>query len=638
MGRMSASRKLAFAAFAAFILAVAAITCFAPRGFLLVVFGDVFGLVLLLLAAAAMLQNAITQPRNRAFWGLLSAGCFLWAFNEAGWTWVEVILRRDLPDPFIGDVILFVHVVPFMAAVALRPHRPLKDRKVGLDALNFLMLLVWWVFLYMFIVFPDEYVQLNIHVYSKNYDLLYLIENLVLVLALGMVASSTPGNWRKVYWNLFIACSIYTLGSEMINVAISRNQYYSGGPYDALLLVAMGWTLWTALLARRIDLAPSPDDEPASRWIGFAPRLAMGAILSLPVLGLWTLFTDHGPARLRNFRLLVTLAATLVLGLFVFLKQFLLDRQLIALLDQSRQSYENLQRLQSQLVQKEKLASLGQLIAGAAHEINNPLAAILGYSELLAAYKPEGEQAAVVEKIAQQARRTRDLVADLLSFSQQNPSEKVLVDVSGLLQRALQMHDADAHARNIRIESALAAPLPRIWGNTNQLLQAFIHLTENAMDALSDVGGGVLRVKALQDNSASPNPGPVNSGSSNSGLSNSGSRYASSVNSGPVNYSHGSSSPKSSSQENLGIQHTEIVVEFSDSGPGMADPQKVFDPFYTTKPIGKGTGLGLSVTYGIVQDHHGQITCQNKAEGGAVFTLRFPVASQAASAVHAGHS
>jgi len=623
MGRMSASRQLAVAGFAIFILAVAAVTCFAPRGFAIIAFGDILGLVLLLLAALAMVQNAVAQPRHRAFWGLLSAGCFLWAFNQAGWTWVEVILRADLPDPFIGDVILFVHVVPFMAAVALRPHRPLKDRKVGLDALNFLMLLVWWVFLYMFIVFPDEYVQLNIHVYSKNYDLLYLLENLVLVFVLGMVASSTPGNWRKVYWNLFIACSIYTLGSEMINVAISRNQYYSGGPYDALLLVAMGWMLWTALLARHIDLAPSPDDEPASRWIGFAPRLTMGAILSLPVLGLWTLFTDHGPARLRNFRLLVTLAATLVLGLFVFLKQFLLDRQLIALLDQSRQSYENLQRLQSQLVQKEKLASLGQLIAGAAHEINNPLAAILGYSELLAAYKPEGEQAAVAEKIGQQARRTRDLVADLLSFSQQNPSEKVLVDLSGLLQRALQMHETDAHNRNIRIEPVFAAPLPRIWGNTNQLLQAFIHLTENALDALSEVGGGVLRVKAVQENSASLNSGPVKSGSANSGS---------------VNYGSANSSPKSSSPETIGLQNSEIVVEFSDSGPGMADPQKVFDPFYTTKPIGKGTGLGLSVTYGIVQDHHGQITCQNKPEGGAVFTLRFPVASQAASAVHAGRS
>lgn len=580
---MSASRKLGLAAFVIFVFGVAAITCFAPRGFPLTVFGDVFGLVLLLLASAAMLRNALAEPRQRAFWGLLSAGCFLWAINQGCWTWIEVILKRDLPDPFIGDVILFVHIVPFMAAVALRPHRPLKDRKVLLDALNFSMLLVWWVFLYMFIVFPDEYVQLNIHVYSKNYDVLYLLENLVLVFVLGMVASSTPGNWRKVYWNLFVASAIYTVGSEMINAAISRNQYYSGGPYDMLLLVAMGWMLWTALIARRIDLAPSPDDEPASRWVGFAPRLAMAAILSLPLLGLWTLYTDHGPTRLRNFRLVVSLAATLVLGLFVFLKQFLLDRQLIALLDQSRQSYENLQRLQSQLVQKEKLASLGQLIAGAAHEINNPLAAILGYSELLAAQSPEGEQATVAEKIGQQARRTRDLVADLLSFSQQNPSEKVLVEVGGLVQRALHMHDSSTNGRNIRIETNFEAPLARIWGNTNQLLQAFIHLTENALDALGEVGGGVLRVEARQENS-------------------------------------------------------EVVIEFSDSGPGMSDPQRVFDPFYTTKPIGKGTGLGLSVTYGVIQDHQGQINCLNKPEGGAIFTLRFPVASQAASAVHAGRS
>ena len=576
-------RKLGNPGLIALIAAVVGITCFGHHGFALTVFGDVFGLILLLLTTGVMLRNAIKEPRNRAFWALLSAGCFMWAINQWGWTWFEVILRSDLPDPFVGDVILFIHIVPFMAAVALRPHRPPKDRKVLLDALNFGMLLVWWVFLYMFIVFPDEYVQLSIPVYTKNYDLLYLLENLVLVFVLGMVASSTPGNWRRIYWNLFVSAAVYTLGSEMINAAIARNRYYSGGPYDMLLLLAIGLMLWAAVLARRIDLAPSPDDEPASRWVGVAPRLATAAILSLPLFGLWVVYNDHGPARLRNFRLMMTLAATLVLGLFVFLKQFLLDRQLIALLDQSRQSYENLQRLQTHLVQKEKLASLGQLVAGAAHEINNPLAAILGYSELLAAHTTEGEQAAMAEKIGQQARRTRDLVADLLSFSQQNPSEKVLVDVSALVQRALQMHDANIQGRNIRLEADLRPGLPRIWGNTNQLLQAFIHLSENAIDALGDIGGGVLRVKTS-------------------------------------------------------LQNTDVVVEFSDSGPGMTEPERVFDPFYTTKPVGKGTGLGLSVTYGVVQDHHGQISCQNKPEGGAVFSLRFPVVSQAASAVQGGRS
>ncbi len=479
------------------------------------------------------------------------------------------------PSPCFGDVILFIHVATFTAAVALRPHRPRKDRKILLDTLNFLMLLIWWVFLYAFIVFPDQYVSLNVAVYSRNYDLLYLLENLVLVCVLGMVASSTHGNWRRVYWNLFIASALYTVGSEMINAAIARNQYHSGSIYDLLFLISAGWLVWTGILARRMNLEPSPESEPANRWIDLAPRLVMVAILSLPLLALWTLFADSGSAQLRNFRLLVTMAATLVLGLFVFLKQLLLDRQLISLLDESRTSYENLQRLQTHLVQKEKLASLGQLVAGAAHEINNPLAAILGYSELLAANTSlQGEQATMAQKIGQQARRTRDLVADLLSFSQQSPSEKVLVDVSAVVQRALQMHDVQIRGKNIRVETKVDATLPRIWGNTNQLLQTFLHLTENALDALNEVGGGTLMVTAHP-------------------------------------------------------QENEVVVEFSDSGPGMADPERVFDPFYTTKPIGKGTGLGLSASYGVVQDHQGQITCRNKKEGGAVFTLRFPVASRA---------
>jgi signal transduction histidine kinase len=349
-------------------------------------------------------------------------------------------------------------------------------------------------------------------------------------------------------------------------------------------MISMGWMLWAALLAYDTDLEQSPDSQPASPWIDIAPRLAMVAILSLPLLGLWIVYWDHGPAQLRNFRLLVTLTATLVLGLFVFLKQILLDRQLITLLDQSRQGYENLQRLQTHLVQKEKLASLGQLVSGAAHEINNPLAAILGYSELLAVQTAaHADQSAIAEKIQQQARRTRDLVSDLLSFSQQNPSEKVLVDVCSLAQRALLMHEAHLRGKNIRVETSLPSGVPRIWGNTNQLLQTFLHLSENAIDALNEVGGGIFSIK-------------------------------------------------------VGAEQNEVVVEFSDSGPGLADPQRVFDPFYTTKPVGKGTGLGLSASYGVVQDHQGHISCHNKPEGGAVFLLRFPIASQAAAAVEAGKS
>ena len=363
MRGMSVSQKLGWAGVAALTLALASAEWFAPRGPALTGFGDVLALVLLGSASIAFFWNAIFQPRVRVFWALLGFGSALWTFNMGVWSYYEIILRRDLPEPCIGDAILFIHVIPIMAAVALLPHRPKGDRKSALDAINFLMVLIWWVFLYAFIVFPDQYVKLNVPVYSRNYDLLYLLENLVLVFVLGMAASSTHGNWRKLYWNLFVGAALYTLGSETINAAIARNQYYSGSIYDLIFLVSAGWMVWTAVSARHVNLDVNAADDSHSRWSNLAPRLAMIAILSLPLLGLWALLARNTPPELRNFRLVATMAATLVLGGFVFLKQVLLDRQLIRLLDESRQSYENLQRLQSHLVQKEKLASLGQLLS-----------------------------------------------------------------------------------------------------------------------------------------------------------------------------------------------------------------------------------------------------------------------------------
>jgi two-component system NtrC family sensor kinase len=310
-----------------------------------------------------------------------------------------------------------------------------------------------------------------------------------------------------------------------------------------------------------------------------APRLAMLAMLSLPLMGYWAWFRDTAPPNLRQFRLLVTLAATLVLGLFVFLRQYLMDRELVRLLEESRLSLENLQRLQAELVQREKLASLAQLVSGAAHEINNPLAVILGYSDLLAAdhgLKPD--QANMARKIGHQARRTRELVSSLLSFARQSPGEKTLLNMGSVVQRALQMKMLRIDNKNIRAKSQIAADLPQIWGNINQLFQCCAEIIGNATDALEEVGGGTVSVSAHQEGD-------------------------------------------------------ELVLEFSDSGPGVRDPHRIFDPFYTTKPVGKGMGLGLSVTYGVVQEHQGHITCHNLPEGGAVFVVRFPVANQPASTV-----
>jgi signal transduction histidine kinase len=554
-----------------------------PRGFALTAFGDLAALLLFLLATGLILRNALTSNgQTRLFWSLVCLGFLMWTTNHVWWTWIEVRLRHSIPDPFAGDIVLFLHLVPFMAALALRPHRVHEQAKLHLSTLNFLMILVWWVFLYTFAIFPDEYVVLNVLVYSGHYDSLYAMENLLVVAALGFAVWRATGPWKHLYTHFLGASLVYATASELINAAIASGRYYSGSAYDTLFFLALCWFVWMGIEGHRLDLQPVSRTSPPTRWLALAPRLAMLAILSLPVFGLWTLLFDTSVPQIRQFRLFACLATMLVLGASVFLKQYLLDHQLIALVQTADRSYENLQRLQGELVQKEKLASLGHLVAGAAHEINNPVTAILGYSELLCSDPTvPPAQVSMARKIGQQARRTRDLVADLLSFAQQTPAEKASVDVGMLLQRAVQMEMAETNGKNIRIELKISPSLPAVVANANQLLQSFVQIIANAVDALEEVSGGSLLISA-------------------------------------------------------GAQARDIVLEFSDSGPGIREPHRVFDPFYTTKPVGKGTGLGLSATYGVIQKHGGQITCSNKPQGGALFTVRLPAAVPLSSgAAHA---
>ena len=264
---------------------------------------------------------------------------------------------------------------------------------------NFLLLMVWWVFLYAFIVFPSQYVSVNVTAYDRNYNSLYLIECAALALVLGLAARGVSARWKMVYLNLMAASALYALDSGAVNLSITNGGYYTGSPYDVPLVGAVSWMAATALTARqwKPEAAPPKADD---KWGTMALRLAALAILSLPLLGLWAYRWDNSGARVKTFRLFTVLAAMLVLGAFVFARQYLQDQALIHLLGDSRRSFENEQRLQSHLVQREKLASLGQLVAGAAHEIDHPLTAIMECSEKLwSNQRLTSEQDALVRKI-----------------------------------------------------------------------------------------------------------------------------------------------------------------------------------------------------------------------------------------------
>jgi signal transduction histidine kinase len=574
-----------FFAAAGITLAFAAV-CFTARGPspALTAFADLTGLALMLVALWICSANALARPREeRSFWALMVFAFLLWTINQFAWSIWEIVLHRPIPDPFLFDIILFFHTVPMIAAVAWRPDLLVRREKMLLSLLNFLMLCGWWVFLYAFIVFPHQYVVPDVGKYNIFYDGLYGVENAVLVGVLVLASVTGSGGWRRLYLHLLAASVLYGVNSQLLDRASANSTYYSGSIYDIALVGTVAWITAAAISSREWDLK-SVESSPDRRWKNLVPQLAMLAILSLPVLGLWTVLFDHSSAASSTFRIFAVLGAMLLLGSFVFLRQYLQDQTLMSLLRESRRAYQSQKQLQNQLVQKEKLASLGNLIAGAAHEIDHPLTAVMSYSEQLwSKEKLTDDQNALLRKIVNQARRTRDLVANLLSFARQAPGEKIVVDLVLLLNRAAQLMEPRRQSSKVKLQISVEQHFPPVRGNPNQLFQACIEMIENAIDAMDESGGGTLEISAQR-------------------------------------------------------QEGNVVLQFSDTGPGLRDPQRVFDPFYTTKPVGKGTGLGLSAVYGVVQDHGGQITCRNKPEGGALFVLKLPAVTEAAAqtAVAAG--
>ena len=220
----------------------------------------------------------------------------------------------------------------------------------------------------------------------------------------------------------------------------------------------------------------------------------MIAVFSLPLFAAWSMSDSALPTRIRVFRLALTLAAAFFLGLLVFLRQHLLDRELFRLLDQSRESFANLNRLQAQVLQSEKLASIGQLVGGAAHELNNPITAMLGYSDMLLSTPLTPEQKKLAAKIGQYVRRTKSLVASLISFARQAPAPKTPVDLNTLARTAVKLTQSQWEILEVEVQTHFDPALPKVLGDSNQLLHVCQQLIGNCLHLLSDRGGRVLTV------------------------------------------------------------------------------------------------------------------------------------------------
>jgi PAS domain S-box-containing protein len=247
----------------------------------------------------------------------------------------------------------------------------------------------------------------------------------------------------------------------------------------------------------------------------------------------------------------------------------------VRLYEETCRAYEDLRKTQEQLLQSEKMSAVGQLIAGVAHELNNPLTAILGYAELLESEGLNSRAQDYVSKLFKQAQRTHRVVQNLLSFARQRKPQRQEVDIRKVLDETLALRDYDLKINNIGVEREAPSEPALVVADPHQIEQVFLNIINNAVDAILETGRtGKVKIRVF-------------------------------------------------------CQNGHVCTQFTDDGPGLKDAKRIFDPFYTTKSVGKGTGLGLSICYGIVKEHGGDITANNAPEGGAVIEVKLPVAAAA---------
>ena len=236
--------------------------------------------------------------------------------------------------------------------------------------------------------------------------------------------------------------------------------------------------------------------------------------------------------------------------------------------------------LQAKLAHTEKMATIGRLVSGVAHEVNNPLAAILGFTDLLLEDPTMPASAREeLQIILQETQRTKEIVQGLLSFARQRPALREPMQVNAILRQTIKLRSYDFSSHGVEVSEEFDENLDAAMGDPQQLQQVFLNILNNAYDAIQDSGNhGKIRIRTRRT-----------------------------------------------------LEFIEVA--FIDNGTGISEPERIFDPFFTTKPAGKGTGLGLSICYGIVRAHGGEILCwNNEGDSGSTFVVRLPIAADASLA------
>lgn len=537
------------------------------------------------LAFAAFTGQLARRCRGqvRIFWNLNAIHGVAWAIGQTVWTYYDLV-HGGVPVISPTDPLFFVSSIPLAAALYGRPERDRPRWLFDIVLLDLVLIALFSAFVYLYFVVSIAITDGNEQLYHANLTQLLNARNLALALWAVWVWRTAPSPaWRRMLGIYALGLSVAFAGGIVSDVIDQDGLYVPGALWDVLWMLPYVFMALAAAVAYDEKLFEPAEEAPAQARLPMVSLVAITLLVAIPAIDEVARRLLDVSAATGTLRTRLALAMMIPFGLVVVVREFLSRRALL-------RAGQELVSTREQLVQKEKLAAVGQLVSGVAHELNNPLQGVLGYAELMLAARPSPRDTEELTAIRDNANRAAGIVRNLMTFAGRTSSARGWQQINRVVRDAVAVREPHLQASGIELRLEVADRLPLVYVDHARLEDVLVNLIQNAEAAIASRRDGTVPAAGVPRQT----PGEI------------------------VITTRWQGEPD------------RILVDVADNGSGLReeDLPRVFDPFFTTREVGQGTGLGLSVCYGIVREHGGQITVRNAEAGGAVFTIELPVMAE----------
>lgn len=549
-----------------------------------VALGDLAQLIPPLAFAAFTFQLARRcRGQVRIFWNLNAIHGVAWAIGQAVWTYYDLV-HGGVPVISPTDPLFFVSSIPLAAALYGRPERDRPRWLFDIVLLDLVLIALFSAFVYLYFVVSIAITDGNEQLYHANLTQLLNARNLALAVWSIWVWRTAPSPaWRRMLGIYAVGLSLAFAGGIVSDVIDQNGFYVPGALWDVLWMLPFVFMALAAAVAYDEQLFEPAEEAPAQARLPMVSLIAITLLVAIPAIDEVARRLLDVSAATGTLRTRLALSMMIPFGLVVVVREFLSRRALL-------RASQELVSTREQLVQKEKLAAVGQLVSGVAHELNNPLQGVLGYAELMLAARPSSRDTEELTAIRDNANRAAGIVRNLMTFAGRTSSARGWQQINRVVRDAVAVREPHLQTSGIELRLEVADRLPLVYVDHARLEDVLVNLIQNAEAAIASRRDGTVPASGVPRHA----PGEI------------------------VITTRWQGEPD------------RILVDVADNGSGLReeDLPRVFDPFFTTREVGQGTGLGLSVCYGIVREHGGQITVRNAAVGGAVFTIELPVMAE----------